>query len=83
MANVGIESSRWLKSPFTRMNFGKRRKSSSKVEIREKAQKRIEFLFLHHVASMVKEHHIPQGADPGLILRCCKILRKKLNIEMM
>ena len=23
------------------------------------------------------------GADPGLILGCCKILQKKLNIEMM
>ena len=23
------------------------------------------------------------GADPGLILGCCKILQKQLNIEMM
>ena len=23
------------------------------------------------------------GADPGLILGCCKILQNKLNIEMM
>ena len=28
--------------------------------------------------------HVPTaGADPGLILGCCKILQKKLNIEMM
>ena len=27
--------------------------------------------------------HTSTGVDPGLILGCCKILQKKLNIEMM
>ena len=26
---------------------------------------------------------LSSGADPGLILGCCNILQKKLNIEMM
>ena len=31
---------------------------------------------------MSRPLYVP-GADPGLILGCCKILQKKLNIEMM
>ena len=38
---------------FTRMNFLKRRKTSSKVDIRDGARKEIELLFLHEVVSEV------------------------------
>ena len=34
---------------FTRMNFLKRRKTSSKVDIRDGARKDIELLFLHEI----------------------------------
>ena len=57
VANVDTESSRWVRSLFTIMNFVKRRKTSSKVKIPEKAQKEIEFLFLNHIVLMVEEDH--------------------------
>ena len=45
------------------MNFVKRRKTSSKVDIPDKARKEFEFLFLHEIVTQV-EKHIP----PELIL---------------
>lgn len=62
-ANVDIESSRWSKHLFTRMDFVKRRKTSSKIEIPEKARKEIE-LFLQDTVSRIVQHHIP----PALIV---------------
>ena len=52
------------KSLFARMNFVKRRKTSSKVDIPDKARKEIEFLFLHEIVTKVEKHNIP----PELIL---------------
>ena len=46
------------------MNFVKRRKTSSKVDIPGKARKEIEFLFLHEIVSKVEKHNIA----PELIL---------------
>ena len=46
------------------MNFVKRRKTSSKVDIPDKARKEIEFSFLHEVVTKVEKHNIP----PELIL---------------
>ena len=46
------------------MNFVKRRKTSSKVDIPDKARKEIEFLFLHEIVTKVEKHNIP----PELIL---------------
>ena len=61
---IDIESNRWAKSLFTRMNFVKRRKTSSKVDIPEGAHKEIEFLFLHDIVSKVEQYKIP----PALIV---------------
>ena len=46
------------------MNFVKRRKTSSKVDIPDGARKEIEFLFLHEIVSIVEKHKIP----PALII---------------
>ena len=46
------------------MNFVKRRKTSSKVDIPDKARKEIEFLFLHEIVPKVEKHKI----SPELIL---------------
>ena len=46
------------------MNFVKRRKTSSKVDIPDKARKEIEFLFLHEIVTKVEKHKI----SPELIL---------------
>ena len=57
--DVDVESSHWAKSLFRRMNFVRRRKTSSEVDIPEKARKEIEFLFLHEIVTKVEEHNIP------------------------
>ena len=59
-----MNSSRWAKSLFARMNFVKRRKTSSKVYIPDKACKEIEFLFLLEIVIKVEKYSIP----PELIL---------------
>ena len=59
-----MNSSRWAKSLFAKMNFVKRGKTSSKVDIPDKARKKIEFLFLHEIVTKVDKHSIP----PELIL---------------
>ena len=56
---VDIKSSRWAKCLFARMNFVKRRKTSSKVDILEGSSKEIEYLFLHDIVSKVEEYNIP------------------------
>ena len=57
--DIDVDSSRWIKSLFVRMNFVKRRKTSSKVDIPDKARKEIEFLFLHEIVNKVEKHNIP------------------------
>ena len=59
-----MNSSRWAKTLFARMIFAKRRKTSSKVDIPDKAHKEIEFLFLHEIVTKVEKRNIP----PELIL---------------
>ena len=62
--DIDVNFSRWTKSLFARMNFVKRRKTSSKLGIPDKARKEIEFLFLHEIVTKVEKHNIP----PELIL---------------
>ena len=64
VGQVDVDSSRWAKSLFTRTNFVKRRKTSSKVDIPDGARKEIEFLFLHEIVSIIEKHKIP----PALII---------------
>ena len=64
VGQTDVDSSRWAKSLFSRMNFVKRRKTSSKVDIPDGARKEIEFLFLHKIVSIVEKHKIP----PALII---------------
>lgn len=57
--NVDVESSSWDKGLFARMNYARRRKTWSKVDIPENARKKIEFLFLHEIVSKEENHKIP------------------------
>ena len=57
--DIDVNSSRWPKSLFARLNFVKRRKTSSKVDIPKKARQEIEFLFLHEIVTKVEKHNIP------------------------
>ena len=63
-SDIDVNSSRWAKSLFARMNFVNRRKASSKVDIPDKARKEIEFLYLHEIVTKVEKHNIP----PELVL---------------
>ena len=56
---IDIYSFRWTKSLFTRMNFVKRRKTSSKVDIEGETRKKTEFIFLHDITSKVEKYNIP------------------------
>ena len=58
---IDIYSSRWAKILFARMNFVKRRKTSSKVDIPEGPDKEIEFIFLHDIVSKVEKYNIPSA----------------------
>ena len=79
VANVDTKSSRWAQSLLTRMNFVKRRKISSKVNTPERVQKEIEFLFLHHIISMVAEYH----TLPDLIVNIIRHLSSRFLLEMV
>ena len=35
------------------------------------------------IENLGKTNALIAGADPGFVLGCCKILQKKLNIEIM
>ena len=74
--DIDVDSSRWIKSLFVRMNFVKRRKTSSKVDIPDKARKEIEFLFLHEIVNKVEKHNIP----PELILNIDQIPLKYVPV---
>ena len=56
--DIVVNSSHWVKSLFVRMNFVKRKKTSSKVDIPDKARKEIE-LFLHEIVTKVEKRNIP------------------------
>ena len=56
-----VESSRWAKSLFFRMNFVKRRKTLSKVNILDGVRKEIEFLYIHDIVSKVAKYDIPSA----------------------
>ena len=43
VGEIDVDSSRWAKSLFSRMNFIKRRKTLSKVDIPDSARKEIKF----------------------------------------
>ena len=59
VGNIDLDSSQWAKSLFIRMGFVKRRFTSTKVDIPEKARKEIEYQFYHEIVSKVERYHIP------------------------
>ena len=51
VGEIDVDNSKWEKSLFQKMNFVKRRKTSSKVDIPEGTRKEIEYIFLHEIVS--------------------------------
>ena len=49
VGETDVENSRWAKRLFQRMNFVKRRKTPSKVDIPEGARKEIEYVFFFRI----------------------------------
>ena len=76
VGQIDVDSSRWAKSLFSRMNFVKWRKTSSKVDIPDGARKEIEYLFLHEIVSIVEKHKIP----PALIINIDQTLLKYVPV---
>ena len=74
--DIHVNSSRWAKILFARMNFVNRKKTSSKADIPDKARKEIEFLFLHEIVTKVEKHSIP----PELILNIDQTPSKYLPV---
>ena len=61
VCQIDIDSSRWAKSLFSRMNFVRQRKTSSKVYIPDGARKETEFLYVHEIVSKVEKYDIPSA----------------------
>ena len=61
VGQVDVDSSLWAKKLFFGMNFAKRKKKSSKVDIPDGARKEIEFLYLHDIVSKVDKYDIPSA----------------------
>ena len=59
VGEIDIDSFRWEKSLFTRINFVKRRKTLSKVDIPEETCKEIGFIFLHDITSKAESFNTP------------------------
>ena len=66
VGQVDVDSSRWAKSLFSRMNLIKRRKTSPKVDIPDGARKEIRFLYLHEIVSKVETYDIPSALDVNI-----------------
>lgn len=64
VGDIDIDSSSWAQSLFRRMNYVKRRKTSSKVDIPEAARKEIEYIFLYEITLRVEKYNIP----PSLVI---------------
>ena len=61
VGDIDIESSSWAKSLYQRMGFTRRKCTSSKVDIPEKARKEIEYQFHYEIVSKVERYQIPSS----------------------
>ena len=59
VGKIDLESSSWTKSLFMRMGYVRRKNTSSKVEIPDKARKEIEYQFHFDIVSKVEKYNIP------------------------
>ena len=61
VGKIDLESSSWAKSLFMRMGYVRRKNTSSKVEIPDKARKEIEYQFHFDIVSKVEKYNIPDA----------------------
>ena len=59
VGQVDVDPSRGTKSQFSRTNFVKWRKTSTKLGIPDWARKEVEFLYILDIVSKVKKYEIP------------------------
>ena len=61
VGRIDLDSSAWARSLFQRMGFVRRRLTSTKVDIPDKARKEIEYQFHYDIVSKVERHKIPES----------------------
>ena len=61
VGKIDLESSSWAKSLFMRMGYVRRKNTSLKVEIPDKARKEIEYQFHFDIVSKVEKYNIPDA----------------------
>ena len=66
VGEIDLESSSWAKSLFMRMGYVRRKNTSSKVEIPDKARKEIEYQFHFDIVSKVEKYNIPDALTINL-----------------
>ena len=64
VGHINVDSSRWAKSLLSQMNFVKQWKTSSKVDIPDRARKEIEFFYLHDILSKVDNETMAAKGEP-------------------
>ena len=78
VGKIDLESSSWAKSLFMRMHYARRKSTSSKVEIPDKARKEIEYQFHFDIVSKVEKYNIPDALiinldqTPSYLVPCKK-----------
>ena len=61
VGKIDLESSSWAKSLFMRMGYVRRKNTSSKVEIPNKARKEIDYQFHFDIVSKSRKYNIPKA----------------------
>ena len=61
VGKIDLEPSSWAKSLFMRTGYARRKNTSSKVEILDKARKEINYQFHFDIVSKVEKHNIPDA----------------------
>ena len=58
VGDIDLDSSYWAQSLFRRMEFSRRRETSTKINLPEYSRKEIEYLFPHEIVSKVEKNVI-------------------------
>lgn len=58
LKNIDLISITWTPSPFWRVGFVRRMRTTDKMEIRDRAVMESKLLFQHQIANLVEEHNI-------------------------
>ena len=74
VGRIDLYSSSWAQSLFRRIGFVRRRHTSAKVNIPDKARKEIEYQFHYEIVSKVERHGIPDALIINLDQTPCQLV---------